>query len=132
MYGFGENPEPPTQGSKKWSEFLKLYTLILVIAAISKMCLYSRSDSIKMQFLNQGFNDLIVCLLLYCGANSLSYCMITIFFFMTFMNIMWIVSTIGRGFQVRDMNGYFSSNAAALAVVFAALVVYLVGRIDII
>ena len=88
--GFGEEPQAPNEDCKSWSEYLKLFALWMLVLALIKMIVTGGMD---------GFQDLMLALILYCGASSYSYCQAAFFVMIAFFQIIKCITVLGGAIQ---------------------------------
>ena len=120
---FGEDTEAPNPDCKKWRETIKLFALILCLFGIAKMFTFQAQDPIRKNFLNQGLMDLITSLVLYCAAAQINYCLTTIFVFMTFYEIFWIISALGSRMQRESRFRFMSEEPLTFSVLIISLTI---------
>jgi hypothetical protein len=110
------NPEPPTPECKAICEYLKLFAFLTLVLGLVKL--------IGFGF---GFNDLMLALVLYCGAVSINQCQVTFYVLFSFFSIVELVAAVGVLVQRGD-NLLAKSNAAVTILCSISFVMYCVGK----
>lgn len=107
--------EPPTPECKTICEYLKLFAFLTLVLGLVKL--------IGFGF---GINDLMLALVLYCGATSLNPCQVTFFVLFSFFSIIELVAAIGVLVQRGD-NLLNKTNAAVTILCALSFLLYCVG-----
>ena len=117
--GFEDEPQAPDSDCKTWAEYLKVFSLWVLVLGFLKLIITSGFD---------GFQDLMMTLITYCGARSYSYCMIVFFVMIAFFQLVKCVTVIGGGIQ--NSTPMFNKKNVLITVVYlASVVTYVAGKI---
>ena len=116
--GFGEEPQAPNQDCKTWSEYLKLLALWMLVLALIKLIVTSGFD---------GFQDLMLALVLYCGASSYSYCQAAFFVMIAFFQIIKCITVIGGAIQNKS-DLFSKKNSMVVVTYIVSFATYIIGK----